>query len=105
MKDFKVWQDDKCDLSNPTTVDYTKYHVASIEFDDSSQNGPMNTIFQMTIGMSSAKKSIVIKSYKVLDLMEDIGGILGAFQMVLTLVGNYLSSRLFKADVIRSMFK
>jgi hypothetical protein len=51
------------------------------------------------------KTSVVITSYRIFAFLEDIGGILGAIQMVLPFIGSYLSSQLFKADFIKTFFK
>lgn len=72
-----VWQDKKCDVSNPETADFTKLHLKNYVVEEQDY-GTTNIMLSMLISMASTQESIVITSYKVLNLFEDVGGFVGA---------------------------
>lgn len=59
----------------------------------------------MTIGLSSQKQTHILKVYKFFGLLEDVGGFLGALEMILPIIGAYFSSHLFHADFVKKNFK
>jgi hypothetical protein len=101
LSDFKFWVDDRCDIKNTTNFNYKKWQMEEVRY----MKKVFNSSMSMVIGLSSQKKTHVIKAYKIFGLLEDLGGFLGAIEMVLPLIGAYFSTQLFKADFIKSNFK
>jgi hypothetical protein len=51
------------------------------------------------------KQTPIVTSYKVFGLLEDIGGFLGALELLLPIIASYFSSRFFRAEFIKKNFK
>jgi hypothetical protein len=59
----------------------------------------------MIFGMDSEMKTHVLKSYKLLDFLGDLGGFKEALNIVFSLFGTYFSTQLFRADFVEKYFK
>jgi hypothetical protein len=99
--DFQLWKGDQCDISDTSNFQYKKWQTEQIDYNDAFEG----TIMSITVGLSSLKQTHIIKSYKVFGLMEDIGGFLGALEMILPFIGAFFSSQLFRADFVKNNFK
>ena len=54
--------------------------------------------------MDSEMKTHVLKSYKLLDFLGDLGGFKEALNIVFSLFGTYFSTQLFRADFVEKYF-
>jgi hypothetical protein len=99
--DFQFWKDDRCDISDTSNFNFKKWKSDTISYDTVFEGSE----FTITIALSSLKQIHIVKVYKVFGLLEDIGGFLGALEMILPIIGGYFSSKLFRADFVKNNFK
>ena len=59
----------------------------------------------MLIGLDDNKRVSVVTTQKAFEFLGDFGGFKEAVNIVFSFFGFYFSSRLFKADLVKKLFK
>ena len=59
----------------------------------------------MTLSLDDNKRVSVVTTEKVLELLGFIGGFKEAINIIFSIFGLYISSRLFKANLIKTLLK
>mmetsp|Transcript_42432 Transcript_42432/g.65108 ORF Transcript_42432/g.65108 Transcript_42432/m.65108 type:complete len:133 (+) Transcript_42432:552-950(+) len=104
------WKDDKCDILNTTLYDFHKLKVSAhqVEGENPVELGiPGNKKFWLlvNVGLDSQKEVTVVKSYKLLEFLGDLGGFVEMTSVIFAVVGGYLATKMLRAEMIRSKIK
>jgi hypothetical protein len=72
---------------------------------EGASRGQPAPLVRLVVGLDDSKRVSVVTTQKILEFLGDFGGFKEAVNIVFSIFGYYFSSRLFKADLVRKLFK